>query len=462
MDSYEHLKENHLRPRQHEETIKIKYSDQRTGAEFLIEERKPNGPQGDFRISKTSSDMQWRSIMGLGAQNFNRPENTEEAFEEERLKPEPIVSEKEIEDFVRQRESANTKRSMAQMPTREPLEQDAEDHGDYTLNFKGQIQDKPKNVMGLFGTEENRPKQMPLGRIENKVTIEAKPIKNEIKKSEMPILESTAKSAKIQELLGNTFRSLFAQKPQDQNEKSIDDRRLGTDQKKISKVIVDSGLLKPWVPPTVHGLTDKPQRPDDVAKTVGLRAIQSLTKGPLAQDIQDLPKAERDDLTKAIGRTILNALTNQPEQKGQQTELADRPEFEELKKSISMNISPNILIGLVNTEMLSDRAKKDIAAVLRTTAPANKSMAVPNRHTVDLKQTPEKVIERPIVGEYKKKKFFDFDEVDQKDRNEFSLQRADANKFVEANPRSERSNFTRRTETLFEKNENKSFNLNTR
>jgi hypothetical protein len=460
VDAFDHIKESTPKPRHQEESVKIKYSDQRTGAEYIIEEHKPNGPQGDFRVSKNSSDMQWRSVMGLGAQNFDRPDNVDQAFEDERLKPEPIVSEKEIEDFVRQRESADTKRSMAQMPTREPVYQEAEDRGEYTLNFKGQVQDKPKNVVGLFGTEEKRPEPMPLGRIENKVRVEPKPVKNEIKKSDMPSFELSAKASKIQELLSNTFRSIFASKPQDQNEKSIDDRRLGTEQKNLSKVIYDSGLLKPWVPPTVHGLTDKPQRPDDVAKTVGLRAIQSLNKAPIAQDIQDLPKAERDDLTKAIGRTILNALTLQPEQKGQQTDLADRPEFEELKKSISSSISPSILVGLVNTELLSDRAKRDLAAISRTTAPANKSMGVPNRHTVALKQAPEKVIERPIVGEYKKKKLFDFDETEtRRERSEFSFQRTDANKFVESNPRSERPTFTRRSDLVHEKNESRSFNL---
>ena len=233
-DNFDHIKENKRTTFGSSETIQVKYSDTRTGAEYLLEERRPNGPQGDFRISKESSDMQWRSVMGLPNNSFDRP--TENPFEEDRLKPEPIVSEHEIERLVRERESMDTKRSMAFSPTREPIQMEAEDHGSYTLDFQGRIRDKPKNVVGLFGTEESRPGHMPLGRIENKITQVAKQVKDSVKPTLRPDLELTAKSSKIQELLSNTFRSLIGD-AQKQDEKSIDDRKLGPDQQKFSKLI---------------------------------------------------------------------------------------------------------------------------------------------------------------------------------------------------------------------------------
>ena len=409
-DAFEHIQPSTFRCATvaREDEIKIPMRDRRSGAEYMVTERLPNGPQGDFRIK---ADFRNRTIVGT-----SRP--LDDAFESDRMKPEPMVSEMEIENLVRQRETLDTRRSMAVRPTNEPMSLNENggnwtDHGSFIEDPFGKIRDKPSNVVGMFGTEAERPKAMPIkqenaaksfgGRYEQ-------PISKPSARFLDPLEKKISTEQKMQVLLTNAFRGLTSNQIVSGPKSEVNDRKLGTETPIVARAIVDSGLLGPWEPPKIHGSSDKPSRPDDIAHSVGTRALQSLMKGPLAPEIQDLPKAEREIISLAIGRTILNALTLGPEQKGSRPNLEDRPQYEELKKSISLTISPSILAGLVAPEMLSDRSKKDLMAVARTSAPAQKAMGVPNRHTVSLKQGSETVApRRATLGQFetnKKKMFF--------------------------------------------------------
>ena len=465
-NAYEHIQPNGTRSslKNTESEIQLPMRDKRSGAEYLVTERRPNGPQGDFRIK---ADLRSREIIGIAP---TRP--FDDAFESERLKPEPMVSEMDIENLVRQRETLDTRRSMAVRPTNEPMSLNEHgdqwtDHGTFLEDPFGKIRDKPSNVVGLFGTEAERPKAMPIKQEQRPKPFSGRheqPFSKPSARFLDPLEKRISTEQKLQVLLTNAFRGLTSQQNVAGPKSETNDRKLGTETPIVARAIVDSGLLGPWEPPKVHGTTDKPGRPDDVAHSVGTRALQSLMKGPLAPDIQDLPKAERELMSLALGRTILNALTLGPEQKGSAPMLEDRPQYEELKKSISLSISPSILAGLVAPELLSDRRKKDLLAVARTSAPAQKAMSVPNRHTVSVKQGSENVSSaRPTLGNFasntnKKNLFFIDDDAINTERPqtrpEINFTNSSKPAAQNENSRSQGGTFSRRTETVFqERNE---------
>jgi len=379
------------------EQVQIPYKDTKTGAEYLVNERKPNGPQGDFRRAPVSFSI--------------RPDFESRPDELETRVPEPAVSEADIELKVREREHNSVKMSMAMRPTNEPVEFDSwTDKGEYTVDPKGQIRDKPKNVVGHFGTQDQRPEHVPLvpekaqkivqrpelGNTQSLTSNFAAPSRNAD-----AIEKKISTDQKLQTLLSNAFRGLQSLQSAKGEKTQMADRLLGPEATVLAKSIMDAGLLKPWDAPKSKGSNDRPHRPDDVAHAVGSRALQSLIKGPLAHDIQDLPKAERDDMSKALGRTILNALVGAPEQKGEASLLADRPSVAELKSSLALSISPSILNGLVHPELLSDRRPKDLQSAQRLTGPSQKEISsVPNRHTVRVSEKPEliRTIEPRAIG----------------------------------------------------------------
>lgn len=390
--------------------VQIPYKDSKTGAEYLVNERKPNGPQGDFRRAPISFSI--------------RPDFESRPDELETRAPEPVVSEADIELKVREREQNSVKMSMAMRPTNEPVQFDTwTDRGEYTVDPMGQIRDKPKNVVGHFGTESERPKHLPLVPENEQKTVQRAELGNTQSltsnyaaplRSTDAIEKKISTDQKLQSLLSNAFRGLQALQSKSGEKTQLADRLLGPEATVLAKSIMDAGLLKPWDAPKSKGTSDRPQRPDDIAHAVGSRALQSLIKGPLAHDIQDLPKAERDDMSKALGRTILNALVGAPEQRGESGLLADRPSVAELKSSLALSISPSILNGLVHPELLSDRRPKDLASVQRLTGPSQKEIsAVPNRHTVSITEKPEqiKTVESRPLGKFnygqKKNLFFD-------------------------------------------------------
>lgn len=458
-DSFSHINESPQKTSNWQaEQVQISYKDSKTGAEYLLNERKPNGPQGDFRRPSISA--------------YHQPEFKNRPDELETRSPEPAVSEAEIEFKVRQREQHSVKLSMASRPTSEPVQSDSwTDQGDYTVDPMGRIRDKPKNVMGLFGTEESRPEALPLvpevlvkkpqqkaalGNSQSLTSGFAGPTRNLD-----PIEKKLSTDQKLQTLLSNAFRGLHSLQTQ-KGSKSESDKILGPEAIVLAKSIMDAGLLKPWDAPKMKGSNDRPQRPDDVAHAVGSRALQSLIKGPLAHDIQDLPKAERDDMSKALGRTILNALVAGPEQKSfEHVALADRPFLEEIKKSVILSISPNILNGLVHPELLSDRRPKDLQAVQRLTGPSQKEIsAVPNRHTAHVSEKPEQIIsmESKPVGlqnHGKKKNLFfmdDFEHSRPETREETKKPMRNDNETLRA--RSQHGSFSSRTEVNYYRNNN--------
>jgi hypothetical protein len=310
--------------------------------------------------------------------------------------------------------------------------------------------------VGSFGTEAERPKPLP-GKVEYAMkTTNVRPVANENKFSERQrdALELRLnKETKLQALITNAFRGLKAQNNNSNTERSVNDRPLASENILVAHSILDVGLMAKWEPPKVNLVSDRPHRPDDVAHAVGTRALQSLLKGPLAPDIQDLPKIERELVSVALGRTILNALTLRPQQSGPQTELADRPKFDELVKSLSLSISPAILNGIVAPELLSDRTPKDQQAVSRTTQPAQKAMSVPNRHTVVVNQKPEQDLVRPVQRAHpnanKKNLFFC---EDTSNRREIAHSGPEK-QFTVQTGRTEVGSFSRRPEQSFKERE---------
>lgn len=440
-DDFEHLKvsDNVASQRNLSETVQIPFRDSKTGAEYLVQERRPNGPQGDFRVQREDRSL----ALSFGS----RPDELETRV------PEAMVSEADIELRVRERERSDVRKSMSLRPTNEPMESEIQDHGEFTVDLQGRIKDKPKNVRGLFGTEDSRPTALPI----KPETVQTRPSEKAMLSNPQSITTGHAYSRqqdaiekkigsneKLQELLNNAFRGLQSLQKVKGPQSDKSDRIFSAESVFQSKSILDAGLLKPWTAPKSAATSDRPHRPDDIAHAVGTRALQSLIKGPLAHDIQDLPKADRDDMSKALGRAILNALASGPEQKGQQSDLEDRVMTAEMKKSISLSISPSILAGLVTAEQLSDRRPIELSAGPRAHGPAQKEIAgVPNRHTVRVSERPEnsvKAIERPVYTAItnKKKNLF-YDDSEARERPELNFNQEKKQNKSELLMRSEKS-----------------------
>lgn len=449
-DSFEHLKASETREvqRSASEIVQVPFRDSKTGAEYLVQERRPNGPQGDFRVQREAIQL---------PQSFgSRPDELEAQV------PEPMVSESEIELKLRLREQNDVRKTMSR-PTNEPAESELKDHGEYTTDLQGRIRDKPKNVRGMFGTEDLRPTPMPL----RPETLQSRPSEKAMLSNPQSLSTGHALSRqtdaiekrigsdeKLQVLLTNAFRGLQSMQKVKGLQSDKSDRVLATEHKIKAHSILDAGLLKPWTSPKSAATSDRPHKPDDIAHAVGTRALQSLIKGPLAHDIQDLPKADRDDMSKALGRVILNALASGPEQKGQHSDLEDRIMNAELKKSISLTISPSILAGLVSAEQLSDRRPIDLSAGPRAHGPTQKEIAgVPNRHTVRISERPEadiKTQERPVYTALanKKKNLF-YDDSEARERPEINTIEHDVQKseLLMHSERSQHGSFNQRIDT---------------
>jgi hypothetical protein len=355
------------------EYIDTVHVDKRTGAEYKVKERVPNGPQGDFRIPENQAENRYRMIMGLPSNGSFHERPIEDPFVDERLQPETLLDASALEAKVRLRAFDDTRREQAFMPSREMApwasRQDFEDHEDHTVDPNGRIRDKAKGTVGPFGTEDVRQKAPP-----SKLTREAvaKPVTNSaynvVPKAPLQpdaLEKRVSEKAGLQVLLTNVFRGLFGNNVSNHimNKSDLSDRRLGTDQPVVAHAIMDAGLMKPWQPPVSK--TDRPQKQENLEYAVGNRAISQLIsqRHASAPDIQDLPKAERDDLTTAIGRTILNAMTSLPSKATEKPLFESKSELkmhEELYKSIASAIKPEILKGLVAPELLSDRRPVDM------------------------------------------------------------------------------------------------------
>ena len=370
-----------------DDSVETTWVDKRTGAEYRLKDSKPTGPQGDFRVPKDIAEERYRTVMGLPSVSFG-PRPVENPFEQERLEPERAAQHRDVEETVRERITMDTRRQLAIQQTNEPAPWasnetgDIEDHGDYLIDHHGRIKDKPANREGPFGKVKELPTPMnrPIFGEQTETVIKqnVNAIQNVPKKGQVSaFLEERLESKRgLQVLLTSAFRGLFGSQVADHIlTRSINDGRETFDRPVLSKTIMDAGLMKPWAPHAA-ATGDRRIRPDLTAMEVGQRALRTLMKGPLAPEIQDLPKAERDDVVLALGRTILNSVM--PSKSGL------RPEFEDslkkdLTKSISLAISPAMVAGLVPSDLLDNRVKTQNIQERTTNVSNSKAHEIPER-----------------------------------------------------------------------------------
>ena len=396
-----------------EPEIATTYLDRKTGAEYSVKSKRPNEAQGDFRVNPEIAEQRYRSIMGLPGNDFMSPRPLEDPFENERLVPEKMPQPKEVEDAIRIQASRDTKRMQSYAQTTEMPEWatgEWQDHEEYTVDPNGHVRDKPANREGPFGKIKSIDGAPPIVKRENVVKIPSGRNVWAVPKAPQRPEVFEERLDKIQVVLTNAFRGLFGTQIADHiTTRSQSDNRLGPDSVPISRAIMDAGLMKPWAP--VGDVTsDRPQKTDQVAFVVGQRAIQTLMKGPLAPELQDLPKAERDDVIVAIGRTILNSMTTVP-QGAPKRPAIETSSREEIKKSISLALSPALLAGLVPSEML-DYNKKDPKSIVRTTGPDVKSFGINDRQAISEIKGERPTASQPQKGvfvAFKKKNMFTMD-----------------------------------------------------
>jgi len=343
--------------------VEMLVTDSRTGAQYKVKEKKPNGPQGNFSVPSNQAENRYRMIMGLPAATPFHSERPDDPFAEDRLLPEAMMSRSEVDEKVRERIMSDTRRQQFLMPTRESHREEPQE-----------IPDRPTHTFGYFGTEKD------ISALPAKLTREQNsaheaigaftgPQKNYSRSD--PIEKRLGESRGLQVLLTAAYRGLFGTLVADHimTRSSVSDRKQGFDMPVVSHLIQDHGLMKPWTPPETHGQKDRPSKPEAIEYAAGLRAIQAIPKGSEAPDLEDLPKAEREAIITAIGRTVLHALTSVPQK------ISDGPDIEttvlsqrrdEIKKAIAGALKPDLLRGLVPQEyIVSDRSKKDTNAIAR-------------------------------------------------------------------------------------------------
>lgn len=402
--------------------IAVNEVDRRTGAAYRVTEHTVNGPQGQFGIPVEQAANRFRSIMGIpdgppvGSFSAGAPGRrfADEAFDTDRAEPErdPALDAEMIEKRFRERIAGDVRREQMMRPTTEAPEWASPeastrshnsggwvDMGEYTIDPEGRIRDKPANSAGPYGGQRERP-ELTTGRPMLAPEADLKAAGPRAIRGPNGVMNgpaerpSDALEAKVGELRGlqtlvtNAFRGLFGVQAADHivTRAEVDDRRTGADRPSMARTMMDSGLFKPWTPPKGSNF-DKPLKPEPLVQAVGARAIHALQKGPLASDLQDLPKHERDDLTKLLGRAILNAMTLVPQQAptgpdGRPTR--DDPKRAEVRKAVALAIAPNLLQGLVPPEMLADRPVRAAveSARARTGAPAAHAMDIPDRKPI--------------------------------------------------------------------------------
>lgn len=381
-------------------TISTVWTDKRTGAQYMVKENVPMGPQGDFRVSSEEADYRYRMAMGLPTNNFvERP--TENPFQDERIEPEPMVDQRQIDQRIRERAFHDVGLEQKFRPKNETEDttEALQDHGDYYTDAKGRIRDKPFNVVGPFGTVDDRGPSMPsMWTTEQKKVAHTQPNRQDIYKGLQrpidPIEERVRSNKGLQMLLTNAFRGLMTSGPTNVNktERPTFDGLLGQEQQVSAHSMIDLGLIKPWEPrqesyTQLQGQRyDRPQKPEQMAYSVGQKALALVLGQPTMPEILDIKhmrQNEKDDLTVLLGRTILNSVAVAVPN----TKVVQRPEIEESKrksleafsKSLTMNIKPEVLRGLVPPEMLSDRRILESNAVQRIQGTIGHKYGAPER-----------------------------------------------------------------------------------
>lgn len=393
-----------------EDHIEVQWTDVRTGAEYRVKERKPAGPQGDFR-AYAAAENRYKSIMGLPDGGFGpsfHESRPDDPFAEDRLAPEPVASQAEIEDRIRERVAGDTKRQQAMMATREsavfeddwrPVHNEGQEDEAF-MDPHGRIHERPANTIGPYGTERERHYEPA------KTTREAdhKPAAHGIYTgAERPMDRSDALEERLRQsrglevILTAAFRGLFGSMVADHitTRSEMSDRRHGFERPVITHILQDYGLLKPLKAadrPSGHANSDKPQKPENLDYAVGLRAIAAIPKGPEAPDLADLPGAEREALITAVGRTVLHAMTLIPAQQESDRPVPDGLQTRqlEIKKMIASALKPDILRGLVPSELIANADRRYVDSVAKARAGGSALAIVPVQ-----RQTSEALEERP-------------------------------------------------------------------
>jgi hypothetical protein len=381
------------------EYVEMLVTDSRTGAQYKVKEKKPHGPQGNFSIPNNQAENRYRMIMGLPAATPFHSERPDDPFAEDRVLPESMMSRKEVDEKVRERIMGDTRRQQFLMPSREGIREESEE-----------IPDRPSHTFGYFGTEKDvhsLPAKLTREQSSRHESIGAftGPQRNYVKDD--PIEKRVGESRGLQVLLTAAYRGIFGTMVADHimTRSSLSDKRPGFETPVVSTMIQDYGLMKPWKAPDSHSQHDRPSKPENMEYAAGLRAIQAIPKGPEAPDLEDLPKAEREAIITAIGRTVLHALTSVPQQIGagpdvETTALSQRRE--EIKRAIAGALKPDLLRGIVPQEyIITDRSKKDASAVARVGGSSRVHVGPQRIASENLEeQRVRPVTTRPTLGDF--------------------------------------------------------------
>lgn len=411
--------------------VHSRYIDPRTGAQYDIKEKAAAGPQGDFRVSASEAELRYRALMGLPerpTETFTAPPLRDGAFETERFEPEARVSETDILGRYRHRMQLDAKRQLNFAPSAEPADFDAgadfEDRGDYYVDPSGKPIDKKVNTIGPFGTEAERTKAHFAPSKWTRETVVNGPTGRSLepgaaggqvaKRSDLSALEARFGEQKaLVGLVSTAFRGLFGVSIADHvvNRAEVNRRTLD-ETTSLARAIVDTGLLKPWTYSAKGDPSDRPVKNDDSkVYAVGQRAIQTLMTGRLMPELLDLPRAQKDDLAVALGRSIMNALTTMPEQIDRAGMAAGAQDYfgskgrQELQKALSAAIKPELVQGLVPPEFLAARQRADPTAVERIAPDTNRSAiaGMPQRsfdRDIAAGETKAPVVTRATVGDF--------------------------------------------------------------
>jgi hypothetical protein len=204
------------------------------------------------------------------------------------------------------------------------------------------------------------------------------------------------------------------------NGPSENDRKLLQEPEKIARRILDAGLVKPWTRNTEKSLSDRIDKPEDVAYTVGRKAVEHMMNQRMVPEILDLSALEREELTVAIGRTILNSVLPSQRQTGGPTiESFDALGKKELQKIFSAIISPRVLNGFIKQGSLSEREQKEISSILTVSNPSNRVIEMPlqqRQALLDERKQYAPRVSKPTMGSLEclgrskpMKKLFDMD-----------------------------------------------------
>jgi hypothetical protein len=393
-DPYEDLRDYEPEQLQLPSKYATTYTDPRSGAVYRVEESMPNGPQGDYRVAQDQAQSRYRQIMGIQeAGPRDLPPDYEMTRSEE---PEAKVNESDIERLLRDRMNTSLRQEMSLMPSRETPEWANE------RSFE-----RPTGTLGPYGTEKVRSVALP-----SKLTRETvpsnvvKPVPRvmEVVPQRPDELQERLSRQGLMSLLDTAMRGLFghstASHHTELSKVPLTDAKLRRDTSKEAHAVVDAHLLKAWAP-KADTKSDRPQRPENVELQVGARALETLQTQRILPEIFELPKAERNDLQRALGRTILNALTSVPSQSSERSSVDVIHRRQELVNAIASTVGPSILKGLVAPEQVL-RSRRDLTSENeRIEMPSARQQEMPDRPALSDRPSREfTTFTAPTLGEF--------------------------------------------------------------